>query len=83
MPGNRLSLAVRVGCQEDLFRLFGQDFQFLDHRSFFIGYAVLGIEIIVHVNRKLGTQQVTHMTHRCPHRVPLAEEAAHSLGLGR
>ncbi len=74
MPGNRLPLAVRVGCEIDsvrllyLFAQLCQDFPLSPYRN------VLGFEIVFKINSHLTFRQITHMSVRCHYLIVFSEK---------
>jgi len=83
MPGNGFSFTVRVCCQINLFSFPGECLDLLDHCPLFIRDPIFGCKIVVHIHRQFGAQKITHVTHRCPHSVTLAQESSHRFRLGR
>src|SRR5213082_2978229 len=64
MPGERLSLAVRVGCQEDFRSALGGGFQILDRRFLSRNRHVFRLEGMLDIYPERALRQVAHMTHR-------------------
>ena len=83
MPGDRLALTVRVGCQEDLRSALGGGFQILDRRFLSGNRHVFRLEGMLDVDPQGAFRQVAHMTHRCANVVLGTKKPAKRLGLRR
>ena len=83
VPGDRLALAVGVGCQVDLLGVLGQRFELFDHRALFVRDAVLGRKIVLHIHRELRAQQIAHVADRGLDGVTFAQETPDSARFGR
>ncbi len=90
VPGNRLTLAIQVGCEPDVGCVLGSLLQIGDGLLFRRHDFVSRLEVILQIDARhraldaLGilTGQVADMTHRGHHDVVTAEVLINSLGLG-
>jgi len=69
VPGNRFTLPVRVGCQENFAAFGSQSGNFAHNLFLFIREAVLWREIVFNIYTQLGFQQVANMPNGCHHMV--------------
>ena len=68
VPGNRLTLAVRVGGQINLLRRRSRPAQLVDGLCFSLNDAVIGLEIVLNVYSHFalaGFHQIPHVAPRC------------------
>jgi len=82
VPGDRLSFAVRVGCEIDLVRLLGGGAEFLDHRLAARGIDVLRRETVRDVHAEFAFRQVADMAHRGDDGIIVPEHLADGTGFG-
>ena len=83
MPGNGLSLAVGVSCQQEPIGIFQCT---LDSIEMFLAlgqHMVLGLEILFDIHRPLLAGQCADMTKGCQHLVIRAQEFFYGFRLGR
>ena len=62
MPGNRLSLTVRVSCQIDLFSLLYFLSQICQNITFASDRNIFGFIVMLHIKAKLTFWQITNMS---------------------
>src|SRR5262249_51215604 len=66
MPGNCLTLPVRVGRQVNIFLTFGCFFDAFDDLNFGRNHMVLGLEVLLDVDPQLALGEIDDMAHgRC------------------
>ena len=81
MPGNGLSLAVRVGCEIDAGCIFGFLFDAGQNVAPAADGDVFHFKIMVRVHTQLRFGQIAHMALRGLHVIALAQEFLNRLGL--
>ena len=82
VPGDGLSLPVRVGGKEDLGGVFGLLFEVLDGIAFAADIDIMCFKVIFDIHSKCAFRQVTHVADRCNHFVVGTEIAFDRQGLG-
>ena len=83
MPGNRLPLAVRVGCEVNFIGLLRRGAQVANHRSAPRGIDILRRETVGDVDAELPLRQVADVPHRRHDRILLPQHPPDGAGLGR
>ena len=82
MPGNGLSLPVRVGGEIHGIRLGGRFFQFLNQLFLPPDRLILGGEVVLQIHPHLAFGQIPQMAHAGLHRIRVSQIVSNGLGLG-
>ena len=82
MPGDGLPLPIRVSRQVNLLGFPGKLLEFFNNSTFLVGHPVFRLETVIHVNRKLGAQQIAHMPDRGLHCITLTQKPSYCFRLG-
>ncbi|MPM90936.1 hypothetical protein SDC9_138059 [bioreactor metagenome] len=83
MPGDGLSLAVRVGSEVDFFSPLRLFFELADQLSFSANRNIVGLKVVVDIDSQLAFGQVAHMPHRGDDTIVVPQIFPYGLGLGR
>ena len=83
MPGNRFSLAVRVGGKDHAVALRRHLPQLADQRRFAGNIGIARLEAVLHIHAEQRTRQVADMPHRRRDRIAVPQIFLHRLGLRR
>ena len=83
VPGDGLSLPVRVGGQIDAAALFGRLLQVADHVLLALDGLIVGGKAALDVHAQLALGQVPHMAHGCLYFIARSQVFSNGLGLGR
>ena len=83
MPGDRLSLTVRVSCQIHFVCLFHQLAQVGQNVSLSTDRDIFGFEIMFHIDTQLTLGQIPHMAIGCGHLVIRPKKFFYCLNLCR
>ena len=82
MPGDRLALAVGVGCQQNLAGPLGRGLDVRNHFLLALDDHVLGLEVVLDVDAHAGFGQILDVPHRCLDQVARAQVLHDGRGLG-
>ena len=83
VPGNSLSLTVRVGCEEDLVSTLCFLLKLLNNVALATDIYIVRLEIILNVNSKRTLRQITNVTLRCNNLIVRTKVALYCIGLCR
>ena len=81
VPGDSLSLTVRVGCEINFVRLGNHSFKLLDELFFALDHCVFRGKIVLYIDAQLRRREVTDMTHGSGDIVAVAEIFFYCLNL--
>ena len=82
VPGNRLSLAVGVGGENDAVALSRHGFQLPDQGGLAGNIHIPGLEAVIHIHPQQGLGQIADMPHRSNHFKAGAQILFDGLSLG-